>query len=99
MVAVKSGELAVNEYKNKIDEGKFFTLIFMDIYMPGGNGDVATEEIRKIEEEQEVPIKMKVIGMSGEFNEKIKARCIGKGMDDFMAKPLKMQEAASIVWD
>ena len=71
----------------------------MDIYMPGGNGDIATEEIRKIEEEQGIPIRMKVIGMSGEFNPKIKERCLGKGMDEFMAKPLKMKEASALVWD
>ena len=39
----KDGEEAVAKYKQNASKGKFYTMIYLDIFMPNMNGDLATK--------------------------------------------------------
>jgi len=80
--------------------GKFKSLkpdlIFMDIQMPGKDGYVATAEIREYEKNTggRVPIIALTAGVaSGE-----KERCMGAGMDDFIAKPIEFGAIKEVLY-
>ncbi|WP_189641210.1 response regulator [Paramylibacter ulvae] len=63
-------------------------IVFMDISMPGFDGDEATRQIRDIEKMNNMPptpiIALTAHAMAGDRD-----RFISAGMDDYLAKPLK----------
>ena len=72
-----------------ITEGAEFDMIFMDCHMPEMDGVQATMAIRKREgTARRTPIVALTAGAFGEDRE----RCRQAGMDDFLTKPLRMQE-------
>jgi len=77
------GEAAVEFYKKEIPD-----LILMDIQMPNMNGYEATTEIRALETNFRTPIIAVTAGiLIGE-----KEKCFESGMDDYMAKPIIINE-------
>lgn len=73
------GNQAIEQYiKNKPD------LILMDVQMPEKNGYETTEEIRALNDSENIPIIALTAGiMSGE-----KEKCIESGMNDYISKPI-----------
>lgn len=73
------GVQAVMQYeKEKIDA------ILMDIQMPNKNGYEATQEIRKLEGSENIPIIAITAGiLTGE-----KEKCFESGMNDYLSKPI-----------
>lgn len=73
------GNQALEQYiKNKPD------LILMDVQMPEKNGYETTEEIRALNDSENIPIIALTAGiMSGE-----KEKCIESGMNDYISKPI-----------
>jgi two-component system sensor histidine kinase/response regulator len=72
-----------------------FDLIFMDIQMPEMDGFEATARIRELEQagERRTPIvAMTAHAMTGD-----RERCIEKGMDDYIAKPLQKQKVLEML--
>ena len=68
-----------------------FDLIIMDIQMPVMNGFEASEEIRR--KNKEVPIiALTAYGLKGDRD-----KCIESGMNDYLAKPYKMQDLYDIM--
>jgi CheY-like chemotaxis protein len=69
-------------------------LILMDIQMPNKNGYEATDEIRKMEGNEDVPIIAITAGiMVGE-----KEKCIQAGMNDYLAKPIIQIDLEKILY-
>lgn len=82
LIEASNGREAIAQFKLEKPD-----LIFMDIQMPDLNGIEATQEIRMLEEEIEIPIIALTAGsLPGE-----KEKCIQAGMSDFLAKPLLKQ--------
>jgi len=66
-----------------------YDLIFMDCQMPEMDGYAATAEIRKrLGPDRWVAI----IAMTAEAMEGARERCIGAGMDDYITKPVRLDE-------
>jgi len=60
-----------------------FDLVLMDVRMPRMDGLEATRALRKMPGYALVPI----VGISANADPQDRARCLGSGMDDLVAKP------------
>ncbi len=68
-------------------------LILMDVMMPEMDGLEATRQIRKDRSLQNVPIiALTALAMAGD-----REFCLAAGMNDYMSKPIKMQELADMI--
>ncbi|WP_300441855.1 PAS domain S-box protein [Christiangramia sp.] len=89
LIQAENGLEAVEKYKNnKLD------LIFMDIQMPIMSGLEATEEIRKIEKENSYT---PIVALTARAVKNEKNRCIKSGMDDYLAKPVILEDIRIIL--
>jgi CheY-like chemotaxis protein len=88
--AVNSGMLAIQAMKNKT-----YDLILMDCQMPGMDGYQTTGEIRKLEfaSKKHIPI----IAITAHALIGDKNKCIAAGMDDYISKPININELNSIL--
>jgi len=86
VVTAENGEEALN-----ILENNEFTLIFMDCQMPIMDGFVATNEIRKRGKDI-IIVAMTANAMKGD-----RERCLDSGMDDYVPKPIRMEEINSMI--
>jgi len=68
-------------------------LILMDVMMPIMDGVEATREIRKDGSLRNIPIvALTALAMPGD-----RERCLEAGMNDYMSKPIKMDELSQLV--
>ena len=70
-------------------------LVLMDVQMPGMNGFEATTTIRELEKNtgKHVPI----IAVTAHVMPGYKEECLNAGMDNYLAKPFRMQELFGII--
>jgi len=66
-----------------------YALIFMDCEMPEMDGYEATAEIRKL---QGSDGRVAIVAMTADAMEGSRERCIAAGMDDYIAKPVRLSE-------
>jgi CheY-like chemotaxis protein/HPt (histidine-containing phosphotransfer) domain-containing protein len=87
---VGNGQEAVDAFKNKK-----FDLILMDCQMPIMDGYAASREIRKIESQQggHIPI----VAVTAHTLEGNRERCFESGMDDYITKPVKLEDLKSTI--
>ena len=79
-----NGLEAVNMYaENSYD------VVLMDIMMPVMDGLEATQNIRKVEQEKNLP-RTPIIAITANTLDNDREKCIEIGMDDFMSKPFDM---------
>lgn len=69
-------------------ERKPYDVLFMDVQMPGLDGLETTRRIRAAEQQQERP-PVKVIAMTANAMMGDREKCLGAGMDDYLAKPVR----------
>lgn len=67
-----------------------FDLLLMDCEMPICDGYLATETIRHYEMKENLP-PMNIVGLSAHAMGEYRDRAIKSGMDDFIAKPIKVE--------
>jgi CheY-like chemotaxis protein len=68
-------------------------LILMDLKMPVMDGYEATRSIRQREEWRKLPI----IALTAHARPEDKAQCLAAGMNDFLSKPIDMQQLYSAI--
>ncbi len=87
---VSNGKEAVDAFTSEK-----FDLILMDCQMPVMDGYAATQQIRQIEDRQGGHIP--VIAVTAHTLEGNRERCIESGMDDYITKPVKLDELQSTI--
>jgi CheY-like chemotaxis protein len=71
-------------------------MIFMDCQMPEMDGYEATRKIRVLEKERSLaPIR--IIAMTAAAMEGDRESCLQAGMDDYISKPVKIQEIKKLL--
>jgi signal transduction histidine kinase/DNA-binding response OmpR family regulator len=83
----ENGALAV-----ELLRGERFDLVLMDVQMPVMDGFTATRLIR-----EELHLQMPVIAMTAGVMESEREQCIAAGMDDFIAKPIDVEQMFSTI--
>ncbi|NOY49910.1 MAG: response regulator [Chlorobi bacterium] len=73
-------------------------LILMDIQMPIMDGFHATMEIRRIESEKKLD-RTKIVALTANALEEEKRKCFSAGMDEFIAKPFKINDIKRVLLD
>jgi signal transduction histidine kinase/ligand-binding sensor domain-containing protein/DNA-binding response OmpR family regulator len=71
---------------------KKYNLILMDVQMPELDGLEATKIIRTTEKKQPV-----IIAMTANAMESDREECIQAGMDDYMSKPIKLEDMIAMI--
>jgi PAS domain S-box-containing protein len=71
-----------------------YDLVFMDVQMPEMDGFAATREIR-----QRVPVarQPKIVALTANAVQGDRERCLTAGMDDYVAKPVKLDELQAVI--
>jgi len=88
--SVENGQKAVDAITN----GMRPNLVLMDVQMPVMDGLKATERIRQWEKETHQP-RLPIIALTAGAFEKDRQHCFSSGMDDFLTKPINMDDLAS----
>ncbi|MEM9159271.1 MAG: response regulator [Verrucomicrobiota bacterium] len=87
-----NGAEAVKQYeKNEYD------FILMDLQMPVLDGYGASLKIREIESQREVDQRLPIIALTANAFPENRERCFESGMDDFLTKPLRIQDLKAIL--
>lgn len=71
----------------KLTEQKNFDIILMDVQMPVMDGLEATKIIKK-----NYPVQPYIIAMTANALQEDKERCLAAGMDDYISKPVRLEE-------
>ncbi|MFB3765960.1 MAG: response regulator, partial [Methanotrichaceae archaeon] len=73
-------------------ENRFYSIILMDVHMPEMDGIEATRIIR-----QRWPVGPKIIAITAYALDYSREMCLKAGMDDYIAKPVNMNELADVL--
>ncbi len=90
VTGVMNGEEAVAA----LEKGNF-ELILMDVQMPKMDGLKATAMIR--EREKSEGLHIPIVAMTAHAMKGDKERCLGEGMDDYIAKPLNAKQLDEVI--
>ena len=85
VLIAKNGEDAIACWEKESPD-----VILMDIQMPVLDGITAAQRIRELESGKLKPVKI-IAATAGAFKAD-RVRCLKAGMDDYMAKPIKLEE-------
>ena len=90
VVVVDNGQEAVTAM-----EKNSFDLVLMDVQMPVLDGYEAVAAIRKREEES--GLHTPIIAMTAHAMDGAREKCISKGMDGYLAKPVDIQNLLDLI--
>ncbi len=74
-----------------------FDIIFMDGQLPGMDGLQATRELRRREASSSNGRRAYIIAMTADAGPGARERCIEAGMDDYLSKPIRLDELHSVL--
>jgi signal transduction histidine kinase/CheY-like chemotaxis protein len=74
-----------------------YRMVFMDCQMPEMDGYEATSEIRRRESAQRQPKRTPIVALTANTMAGDREKCLGAGMDDFIAKPIRPEEIRRVL--
>ncbi|MEW6238860.1 MAG: response regulator [Candidatus Omnitrophota bacterium] len=75
-------------------EKNSYNLVFMDVHMPVMDGYSTTREIRLREKGNRSTV---IVAMTANAMKGDREKCLAAGMDDYIAKPMRMREMRSVI--
>jgi PAS domain S-box-containing protein len=90
----ENGQLAVDRLRDRAED---YDIVLMDVQMPVMDGFEATRHIRHT-----LGLKLPVLAMTAGVMQSEQDQCIDAGMDDFIAKPLDVEQMLDTIsrhWD
>ncbi|TFW13453.1 CHASE domain-containing protein [Duganella callida] len=87
--AVDNGRAAVERLST---DAHRYDLVLMDVQMPEMDGFEATAKIR-----QQLKLHLPVLAMTAGVMESEREHCVASGMDDFIAKPIDVEEMLRVI--
>lgn len=91
-----NGREAVTALQQSVVGQRPYELILMDCQMPEMNGYEATETIREWQKSNQIS-HIPIIAMTANAMDGDKEKCIAVGMDDFLPKPVQLQQVENMV--
>jgi len=89
---IANGKEALENFKNNN-----YDLILMDIMLPEMNGYEITIEIRKFEKLNGIKNHVPIIALTANTYENDKEKCLGVGMNEYLAKPFSSQQLINTI--
>lgn len=74
-----------------------FDLILMDCHMPIMDGFAATQQLKTWFQHHKIPKPPPIIALTANAMQGDKERCLQSGMDDYLSKPIKIQDLYAMV--
>ncbi len=74
-----------------------YDIILMDCQMPDMDGIACTREIRSLQKLAASARAIPIIALTANIMEGERERCLAAGMDDFLSKPLKLQDLQGVL--
>ncbi len=74
-----------------------YDIILMDCQMPDMDGFASTREIRRLQKLAARARAIPIVALTANIMEGERERCIEAGMDDFLGKPLKLQDLQNVL--
>lgn len=94
-LGIRSDVVGNGQEALEILQSRPYDLVFMDCQMPVLDGFEATRELRK--KEQDSGQRSVVIALTANALKGDRERCIDAGMDDYLAKPIRLESLAKIL--
>ncbi len=87
-----NGEEALAVIGRSVQQGNPFSMIFMDMEMPGMDGFAATQNLRQ------QGITIPVVAITGKTTAKDREKCFDHGCTEFLPKPVSQEELLQAVY-
>ncbi|NNM52150.1 MAG: response regulator, partial [Pseudomonadales bacterium] len=94
--------MSVDVARNGLDAVKLYLqvrydIIFMDCQMPDMDGFATTREIRRLQQLAPSARAIPIVALTANIQEGERERCLACGMNDFLGKPLKLQDLSDVL--
>lgn len=91
----ENGKEALAKIKKAFESGNPYRLLLLDFHMPEIDGFEATQMIREKEKQEagHIPI----VAMTAHATKKDRESCLQAGMDDYVSKPIKVEELFTVI--
>lgn len=98
---IENGQDAINSFRKAMDEGDLFSLITLDIDMPGVDGLEALFEIREIEKEKEVvqDKQVKILMVTSHSGKDHVITAVQAGCNEYIVKPFNKEVVVKKLFD